>query len=71
MAYGNNPYPKSHLPTGDFQSSGRRLVAREKDGIITIYYEGTDDVYESGEQFDNLSEAKNFCHNYNKQLNNV
>ena len=44
MAYGNNSYPKSPLPTGNFKSSGKRLVAREVDGIVTIYYEGTNDV---------------------------
>ena len=69
MAYGNNPYSKSPLPTGDFKSSGRRLVAREKDNIITIYYEGTDDVYCSGENFPNLEAAQNFCENYNNKLN--
>ena len=69
MAYGNNPYSKSPLPTGDFKSSGRRLVAREKDNMITIYYEGTDDVYCSGENFPNLEAAQNFCENYNNKLN--
>ncbi|EFB1291005.1 hypothetical protein [Escherichia coli] len=69
MAYGNKPYPKSPLPTGDFKSSEKRLVAREKDNIITIYYEGTDDVYCSGEDFPNLEAAQNFCEKYNNQLN--
>ena len=39
MAYGNKPYSKSPLPTGDFKSSNKRLVAHEEDGIITLYYE--------------------------------
>lgn len=69
MAYGKNPYPKSPLPTGDFKSSEKKLVARVKDNIITIYYEGTDNVYCSGEDFPNLEAAQNFCENYNNQLN--
>ncbi|EDJ1207450.1 hypothetical protein AAH332_002522 [Klebsiella aerogenes] len=71
MAYGNKPYPKSPLPTGDFKSSGKRLVAREVDGIVTIYYEGTNDVYEGPEatQYTKLKDAQGFCNNHNKQLN--
>ncbi|HCA7459952.1 TPA: hypothetical protein MX372_004782 [Enterobacter roggenkampii] len=71
MAYGNNSYPKSPLPTGDFKSSRKRLVAREVDGIVTIYYEGTNDVYEGSEatQYTKLEDAQDFCNNYNKQLN--
>ncbi|ECH9260025.1 MULTISPECIES: hypothetical protein [Enterobacteriaceae] len=68
MAYGNKPYPKSPLPTGDFKSSGKKLVARKEDGIVTIYYEGTNDVYE-GPAFTELSKAEEFCNNHNRQLN--
>lgn len=71
MAYGNKHYSKSPLPTGDFKSSNKRLVAHEEDGIITLYYEGTNDVYDGPEatQYTTLEDAQGFCNNYNKQLN--
>ncbi|MFM4163919.1 hypothetical protein AB8R50_02015 [Klebsiella pneumoniae subsp. ozaenae] len=71
MAYGNKPYSKSPLPTGYFKSSGKKLIAREVDGIVTIYYEGTNDVYEGPEatQYTTLEAAQGFCKNYNDQLN--
>ncbi|MCW9585398.1 hypothetical protein ORL36_12310 [Klebsiella pasteurii] len=75
MAYGNNSYPKSPLPTGDFKTSQKRLTAeiREVEGkkVIFIFYEGTNDVYEGPEanSFTEISNAENFCKNYNDQLN--
>jgi hypothetical protein len=50
---------------------GKKLIAREVDGIVTIYYEGTNDVYEGPEatQYTTLEAAQGFCKNYNDQLN--
>lgn len=75
MAYGNKPFSKSPLPTGDFKTSQKRLTAeiRKVEGkkIIFIFYEGTNDVYEGPESnsFTDISSAENFCKNYNDQLN--
>lgn len=74
MAYGNNPFSKSPLPTGDFKISQKKLTAeiKEVEGkkVIFIYYEGTNDVYDGPEatQYTTLEDALGFCKNYNKQL---
>lgn len=75
MAYGNKPFSKSPLPTGDFKTSQKRLTAeiKEVEGkkVIFIYYEGTTDVYNGPEatQFTKLEDAQGFCKNHNDQLN--